>query len=440
MIDTSIETPAVKLIRVAILAEEPLFWETCALHFFPVILNEYEWTTHNITYRIHTSFIYDKDIRKGKLNTSNYDVLLIPGGGVGDGHSIMKGFTFLPSVKKWKKKIQDFVKAGGGCIGFCGGASLITNLSTGSDRSPTTFVERSYNKSSLGVSCVTSYYKHLAFPLLYPFQRAHPENVGTTAYVFSFAPTKTEDGRFLHTGGVPIDFHLSKDHPLFLDFPHETERIRWWGGQALIVPENPGREITILARYPNKELHENKATQIHAWTYTGGIHGLLFALCKAFRYIKAEHISLRNLLMCTYYFAGTWRLTDKFIESGLAGRPSMTAELYPNENKGRIILCTAHPEYMVWLDGHIEEHPKQRFICLADGLYRWKQIGPLSESLDDEMTHTWWIVRRFIAWVGKVPDNHLPPIEKQKISGEAKKILSKNIYWDGSLLNVMENI
>jgi hypothetical protein len=31
-------------------------------------------------------YIFDKDIVKGRLNTSEFDVLLVPGGGVGDGN------------------------------------------------------------------------------------------------------------------------------------------------------------------------------------------------------------------------------------------------------------------------------------------------------------------------------------------------------------------
>ncbi|MEM0493637.1 MAG: hypothetical protein QXS02_06775, partial [Candidatus Thermoplasmatota archaeon] len=343
-------------------------------------------------------------------------------------------------IRKWKKMIQEFVKSGGGCIGFCGGASLITNLSVGEDRRPTTFVERQYNKSSLGISCITAYYKHLALPLFYPFQRTHPENIGTTAYVFSFYPAEMNDGRYIHTGGVPIDFKLNKSHPVFADHHRDTERIRWWGGQALLVPDKPDRDVHILAWYPSRELHEQDSTRIHAWVYTGGLHGLIRAFFKSLKYLKKEKLSLSNLFMCTYFFAGNWVKTDKIIESAIAGRPAITAEIYPNENKGRIVLCTAHPEYMIWYGGRIEERNGDGFTCLADGLYRWRDIEPLSRSLDDEITHTWWIVRRLIAWVAKVPDEHLPPIEKQVLSDDIKNKLSKNIIWNHTVLNVMENI
>jgi len=89
----------IHIIRVAILAQEAIGWGS-GKHYFPVILDDYAWTIKNISYKFSTKYIFDKDIVKGKLNTSNFEVLLVPGGGVGDGESIMKGFTFLRKVRK----------------------------------------------------------------------------------------------------------------------------------------------------------------------------------------------------------------------------------------------------------------------------------------------------------------------------------------------------
>jgi len=429
-----------KTIKVAVLEAELLFWATCAKRFFSVILDDYQWTKNNMTYNITTHLLSDKDILNGKLSASNFDVLVIPGGGVGDGHSIMKGFNSSVKVRRWKKNIRNFVEMGGGCVGFCGGASLITPLSMGKNRKPTTFVERQYNKSSLGISCIISYYKYLAFPLFYMFQWNHPEKIGTTAYVFSFEPGMTKDGKRIHSGGVPIDFKVNKDSPIFSDYLDDRIRMRWWGGPALIVPKNPDRELSILAKYPEVELYENKSTRIHAWKYVGGVRGLIIAFFKALRFIKDNKLNLLEFSMLTYHFAGDWKLTDKIIESDLANRPAITAEIFPNENKGRVILCTAHPEYMIWQEGQIKEKNDNKFNCLASGLYQWQNIAKLSEPIDDNLTHTWWVVRRLIAWAAKIPDECLPPIEKQKVSEEDMLILSKNIFWDGTLLNQIENI
>jgi len=424
--------------KIAMLSDEPLFWQTCAKRFFKIILNNYEWIINGSYYQFKLDELTDKDILQGKLTVSNYDVLLIPGGGVGDGHSITKGFNSFPRVRKWKKKIQKFVKDGGGIMGFCGGTSLITPLTTGK-RKPATFCERQYNKSSIGVSSTYSYYKYLALPLYYPFQKTHPERIGTTAYVFSFKPTKNAEGDFFHSGGVPIDIKLSKNNPIFADYPEDTLTVRWWGGQALWPQDNPGRKITICARYPDKELHEDDRTRIHAWRYTGGISGLIRGFIKAMHFAKEENIKLFDAAMFTYYFADDWKLSEKLIESSLAKRPCIVTEEYPNENNGRIILCTLHPEYMSWQDGHIEER-KQEHICLADGLYEWKDICTLKKPIDNNLTHTWWVVRRFVAWASKIPDKDMPPIQKQKVKPEDLNLVKSSMFWDGTLLNQIECI
>ncbi len=100
--------------KIAMLSDEPLFWKTCAKIFFRVILNNYEWKSNGKTYKFILETITDKNILNDKLSVSNFDVLIIPGGGVGDGHSITKGFNTSFKVRKWKKKIQNFVKEGGG--------------------------------------------------------------------------------------------------------------------------------------------------------------------------------------------------------------------------------------------------------------------------------------------------------------------------------------
>jgi hypothetical protein len=429
-----------KLIRVAVLDAEPLFWKTCAKRFFSVILDDYQWTKNNKVYKISINFLSDKDIIQGNLTKTNYDVLLIPGGGVGDGHSISKGFKSSLKTRKWKRKIQEFIKEGGGCIGFCGGASLITSLTTGENTKPTTFVERQYNNSSLNISCIKTYYSHLAFPLFNLFQLKHPERIGTTAYVFSFEPGITKDGKRFHTGGIPIDFIVKKNNPIFQDYPEENIRIRWWGGQALIVPKNPDRKVTILLDYPKVDLYENKNTKIHAWKYIGGIRGLILAFLKAMNYIKINKLHLLEFPMLTYYFAGDWELTNKIIKSDLANRPAITTEIYPNDNNARITLCTTHPEYMVWENGSIKEQDSSKFNCLATGLYQWRNIDKLSDPIDENITHTWWLIRRLIAWTAKVPDKDMPPIAKEKLSDKKLSIISKNIFWDGTLKNQMENI
>ncbi len=428
-----------RTIKVGILAEEPLFWGS-RKHYHKIVLDGYQWTAKNTTYRFSTSYLFDKDILDGKLNTSNFDVFLIPGGGVGNNEALLKGFNSLRSVRKWKKTISNFVKDGGGIIGICGGAAVITDLTTGPGKTPRTFIERQYNKSSLGISKVVSYFNTLAFPLFYPFQRKHPEKIGASAYVFSFAHGEVADGKHIYTGGASIDFQIEKDNPIFSDFPKNTERIRWWGGQALLVPEDSDREIFVLARFPKEELSDNKSIRIYAWRYIGGFRGIVRALINSYRLIKENNLDLKLIPLFTYYLAGDWEKTDKVIELDFSDKPCITAEIYPNENKGRILLSTAHPEYMIWQDGHIEEVDDKKFNCLATGLHQWKNMPKLSETLEYELTHNWWIHRRFAAWAAKVPDDHFPPICLSKITEKDRQLISNNIFCNGGLINQMKNI
>lgn len=425
-------------IRVAILAEEPIGWGS-GKHFFQIILDGYTWHVRDISYQFTTRYIYYKDIVKGELNTSNFDVLLVPGGGVGDGQSILSGFTFLHRVKKLKKTISSFILDGGGYVGICGGASFLTGLKT-VGKKPQTFLERQYDKSSLGVSCVSSYYKTIAVPLFYPFQKNKPDKIGASAYVFSFAPGETTDGTHIHTRGAPIDFKIQKDHPIFSGVGKDVVRIRWIGGPALIIPEQPDRNVKILAKYPSQDLSENDSTRIYAWRYKGGIQGLFMAFLKSLKIIKKNKDDFKNVFLYTYYMTGNWEITNKKIDLDYSNRASITAEIYPNENHSRILLCASHPEYMVWWNGHIENVKDTDHTCLATGLYKWKDITPLSRSTTDELTHTWWMVRRFVAWTAKLQDSHLPPIQKIEITNKKKQILLENIFWDGTLRNQMKNI
>jgi len=391
--DNNLET---KEIRVAILFEQPVgsLIGTAKGTFLEILYNP--WVVGNRSYRFITTPIYDKDILNGELNTDNYDVLIGPGGDVGDGEAIAKGFYRLPKVKKWKEKIAQFVKDGGGYCGYCGGTAMFTGLS----KTPTTFLERQYDKSAIGVSCVNSYYKDIAFPMFYPFQRWYPEKVGAALYFFAF-PT--------------MDTQINTNHPIFDDYLEDTRWIKWIGGPALVLPDNPDREVHVLARYP-EDLSENESTRVHVWRYTGGFLGLIrsfFKLVSRYGEYKSMYTSmglqltflefLRYSFIMSYRLATDWEKTDKVLDLNFSDKPCITAEVYPNENQGRIVLNGPHPEYAVDWGDYIEEAADTRDNCLA-GLYSWVNATPF------DVTYNWWIVRRQVAWAAKVPDDDLPPV------------------------------
>ena len=428
-----------KIIKIAVLASESLGWGS-GKHYFPMILNGYSWESRDNKYRFVTEYIYDEDIIKGRLSINNYNILIVPGGGVGDSEAVLKGFTFSFKVKRWKKNIQNFIKKGGCYIGICGGVALFTRLTTGKNCKPKSFLEKLYDKSSLDISVVKHFYNHLAFPLLYIFQYNHPEKIGAAGYVFSFSPGETKDGIFFHSGGIPIDFKILKDNPIFFDYNNDTLRIRWWGGPAITLPDKFNRFLKVCAYYPDNVFSKNEKTRIHAWSYKGGFHGLIKSFFESLFFIKKEKQELKNIFMYIYFFAKSWKKSNKIINLDFSNKPSITIEEYPNKNKARIVLCTAHPEYMIWWAGDITEVEENKDVCIGTGFHKWKNVNPFSIDLIDEFTSTWWVLRRFVAWAGKVPDKEMPPIEKGKINKMAKKIIKENIYWDKTLINQIKNI
>jgi hypothetical protein len=275
---------------------------------------------------------------------------------------------------------------------------------------------------------------------IFNLNKKNPEKIGAMSYVFSFSPGKTLNGTYIHSGGVPIDFKIKKDNPIFSNYKKDTVRIRWWGGPALIIPKNQKRNIKILANYPDIDISQNENTRIFAWNYKGGIKGIIKGIYKALKLIKKEKISIKNLPIYSFYLSGNWEKTDKIIELNYNSKACIASEIYPNSNKGRIILCAAHPEYMIWEGGQIIESCDNCNKSLALGLHKWIKINDLSNTICDELTNTWWIVRRMVAWAGKVSDRSLPPIITTEFNEKIKKIISKNILWDGTIIDQMNNI
>jgi hypothetical protein len=183
-----------------------------------------------------------------------------------------------------------------------------------------------------------------------------------------------------------------------------------------------------------------KKTAIHAWSYTGSILGYFKGLFKALDYLKKHHISLKELFTYIFYFVGDWKKTDTIIDLNLANRPCMTTEIYPNKQKARIFLCTTHPEYMIWHGGTIKEASQHHFNCIGHGFHRWEGINKFSEDGKKELMHTWWVIRRAVAWAAQLPPEDLPPIQESNENQEKADMLRKDIFWDGTLQHQLEKI
>jgi len=384
----------IKEIKVALVSQNLLI--VSGQHAFVNILDGYSWVAGNTQYIFSVSQISDKNIYKGELTTENYDLILMPGGG-GGGHSILHS----PLVKIWRKKMIDFIKDGGGYYGVCGGTYFILGL----DRPPRTLNERAFDKSSLGVSCVNLSFISYANPIFCQFAGLGPEAVGHIAYMF-YSGWDYGFAR-IYPSGLCFDVPVDRSHPFFDDYLDDTARIRWVGGPGYSITDNPGREVTVLARFPEEEISDNETMRIHVWKYTGRIRGLVKG---TLRHIKEDRSLFKDSFANCLFMAPDWERTNEIMKTNFSNKPYMTAEVYPNENKARIFLCSGHPEMQVWWGGKIMEVEDNDKNTLYDGLHGWENAIPKDETVEDELTHTWWMVRRGVAWAAKVPDNDLPPV------------------------------
>ncbi len=166
------------------------------------------------------------------------------------------------------------------------------------------------------------------------------------------------------------------------------------------------READIIANFPDWEICENDTVNVKSWRYTGGIKGIIKSFLNTLKNrinpIKYADDVMMNL--------SDWECTGEILQTDVANRGFMTAEIYPNENLGRIVLISGHPECKVWWGGHIVDYPDTDSNTLYDGFHGWVDTIPPEETIEDEKTYAYWVIRRSIAWGAKIPDNDLPPV------------------------------
>ena len=98
----------------------------------------YEWEANETTYVLVVERIDNHDVLAGKLNKENYDALVIGASGRQYFHAI---------TERWKEKVKNFIYKGGGYLGICGGANIV---SKGVEH-PETFLDLLINEASLGI-------------------------------------------------------------------------------------------------------------------------------------------------------------------------------------------------------------------------------------------------------------------------------------------------
>jgi len=241
-----------------------------------------------------------------------------------DQYLFRTGFSNLPRNIIIKRNIVNFVKGGGGYYGSCGGAAV----AGGMQNKPTSFLERAMYKSQLGISGVVWYFDSVV-PLLADLINRKPEAVDTQAYLV-YSGWFVSNPHDMNYSGVCPEINISKDNAIFEDFIGSTRKIRWIGLPAFELPENPDREIKVLAKFPEEELSDNVTNQIHYWTFEGNLIDLIKG-----QFTEGEILWCKNLgpLMRSFLFSRDWVKTDIMVKTNLSDKIFMSAEIYPNENR-----------------------------------------------------------------------------------------------------------
>ena len=342
-----------------------------------------------------------EDILKGELSVDKYDVLIY----TPDQADLYLSYTGLKNLPKNKirvREIKKFVENGGGYYGYCGAALIAGDMIN----KPETLGERSMKRSCFGISCFNVEY-HTDIPIITQIMGRDASTISQNAYLFNSGWGAGPHLNFY--SGIPVDCNISKDNPIFDDIIGETRRINWIGAPAFIPTEETDRETMILAKFPEVEFSDNETLNINHWKYIGGLVGLI----KAFIHPGTGGYWSKNpgRLTDAWVFAEDWVNTGQVVETDVANKPFMTAEIYPNSNQARIVGCSGHPEFNVLWGGHIEDVEDNDNNSLYEGFYKWVNVTPSEETIEDEKTYNYCIVRRIIAWASqKVPDNDLPPI------------------------------
>lgn len=396
VIETNVNNSNIDEINVGIITNE--FFIGSGWEKYEEILKDYKWTVGDKTYIIKTHRINDKTIYSGELTPENYDIVVMSGGGGGDHSTFTKTFKRLPNVNKWRENFINFIESGGSYYGTCSGIAFLLRH----DRKAETFYEVAHNLGSLDISCFEMHCAPMAIPPISQFLGVDADKTGSPGYVL-FSGWNLSKPLFC---GIPMDVPIDRSHPIFNDCQTDTTRITWIGGPSIVYSDNIDRQAHIIANFPDWEICENDSVKIKSWEYTGGIKGII----KSFFNIIKSGINPIKHADAVMMDMSDWECTGEIIKTDVASRGFMSAEVYPNENQGRIVLISGHPECKVWWGGHIIDYPDTDSNNLYDGFHGWVDTIPFEETIEDEKTYSHWIIRRSIAWGAKIPECNLPPV------------------------------
>ena len=174
-----------------------------------------------------------------------------------------------------------------------------------------------------------------------------------------------------NVGQISIEVEVNKttSNPIFSEYNKELFNIAYGGGAGMYPAEKNDPKlgtINPLFTY-NEELMETKP--INYW--------------------KKALIG--------------WKKSCK-IQTDMKGQYGGIATTY--NNSGRIVLLSSHPEITVMENGTIEENFGKNILNLFRVVYIYK------DGEKKNMSYNYWIHRRTVAWLAKVPDEDLPPVNE----------------------------
>ncbi|HEC87313.1 MAG TPA: hypothetical protein ENI49_05555 [Thermoplasmatales archaeon] len=98
---------------------------------------------------------------------------------------------------------------------------------------------------------------------------------------------------------------------------------------------------------------------------------------------------------------------DGVVETDIKGQFAGIATTY--NDSGRVILFSSHPEIPVMINGTVLEFFGKNTLGIPRIVYAWYNGTRLN------MSKNFWIHRRSVAWLARVPDEHLPPCNELMI-------------------------
>jgi hypothetical protein len=192
----------------------------------------YSWETSNARYEMTVNLVDGPDIIGGGLANSNYDVLVIGA----SGRQYFQGIT-----PRWKEEVATFIHNGGGYVGICGGANVVS-LGFEQPSSPLDFL---INQASLSIAN------------------------------FYINDGQTQEWQYLwkDTGKdhIPLRTWIDTESPVFRDHQLEWRNIVYGGGPGMYIGDRldlaPVQPIAVYLEEPMRiaPLHYWRPT-LAGWT------------------------------------------------------------------------------------------------------------------------------------------------------------------------------